>query len=478
MEEENAMNRYFSLASRSVVFGTLLAAATFGFGQDQSMPNMPMPNAPSSSGPQEKEKVQTGLTLGELEQMALNSNPTLSQAAAEIRAAAGRKLQSGLYPNPTVGYQGEQIRGGNQRGGEQGFFVSQDIVLGGKLGLSRRVFEQEKKQAETEAEEQRLRVINSVRLFYYQALAAQEMVDLRRKLSHLAEDAVNTSHQLGNVGQADQPDVLQAEVEGEQAELAVVAAEQKQMRVWRSLAAIVGKPVMPLTHLAGNLEDLPEDNPDQWLQAILQDSPAVKIADLGVLRAEASLARAKREPIPDLQLRGGLQQNRELDATTNRPIGLQGFAEVGVQIPIFNRNQGRVQASRADIERAQREVERVQLLLRERAAVLVQNCLTSRAMVEKYRSRMIPRAQKAYDLYMKSYGGMAAAYPQVLISQRTLFQLQTDYISALETLWGNSIALMGFLLTDGLEAPSRPGEMDQPVRELNVPSSTPSMQPQ
>ena len=472
------MKRHFFWASQSVVFGTLLAAGTVGFGQDQSMPNMPMPNAPAASAPQQKENAHTGLTLGELEQMALSSNPTLAQAAAEIRAAEGRKLQSGLYPNPTVGYQGEQIRGGSQGGGEQGFFVSQDIVLGGKLGLSRRVFEQEKKQAEAEGEEQRLRVINSVRLFYYQALSAQEMVDLRRKLSQLAADAVNTSHQLGNVGQADQPDVLQAEVEAEQAELAVVAAEQKQLRVWRSLAAIVGKPAMPLTHLAGNLEDLPADNPDQWLQAILQDSPAVKIAELGVLRAEASLARAKREPIPNLQLRGGLQQNRELDATTNRPIGLQGFAEVGVQIPIFNRNQGNVQASRADIERAQREVERVQLVLRERAASLVQNYLTSRAMVERYRNRMIPRAQKAYDLYVKSYGGMAAAYPQVLISQRTLFQLQTDYISALETLWGNSIALKGFLLTDGLEAPSRPGEMDQPVRELNVPSSMNSMQPQ
>jgi len=179
--------------------------------------------------------------------MALTNNPTLAQAAAEIRAATGRKMQSGLYPNPTVGYQGEQIRGGAQGGGEQGFFVSQDIVLGGKLGLNRQVFEQEKKQSEAEGEEQRLRVINSVRLFYYQSLAAQEMVDLRWKLSQVAEDAVKTSHQLGNVGQADQPDVLQAEVEGEQAELAVAAAEQKQLRVWRGLAATVGKPELPLT---------------------------------------------------------------------------------------------------------------------------------------------------------------------------------------------------------------------------------------
>ena len=458
--------------------GVLLAVLTMsplGFSQDHPMLGMPSPATKTPS--QEQATTQSGLTLVELEQIALSNNPTLAQAAAEIRAATGRKLQSGLYPNPTVGYQGEQIRGGIQGGGEQGFFVSQDIVLGGKLGLNRRVLEQEKKQAEAEAEEQRLRVINGVRMFYYQALAAQEMVDLRRKLSKLAEDAVQTSHQLGNVGQADQPDVLQAEVEGEQAELAVVAAEQNQLRAWRALTATVGKPEMPLTHLAGNLEDLPEDSPDQWLQAIVQDSPAVKIAELGVLKAETSLARAKREPIPDLQLRGGLQQNRELEATTNRAIGLQGFAEVGVQIPIFNRNQGNVQASRAHVERAQREVQRVQLVLRERAAALLQSYMTSRSTVEQYRNRMIPRARKAYELYLKSYGGMAAAYPQVLISQRTLFQLQTDYLAALENLWGNSIALKGFLLTDGLEAPSRAGEMDQPVRELNVPSPTSSMQP-
>jgi len=48
-----------------------------------------------------------------------------------------------------------------------------------------------------------------------------------------------------------------------------------------------------------------------------------------------------------------------------------------------------------DVERAQREVERVRLVLRERAAALVQNYLTSRAMVEKYRSRMIPRAPES-----------------------------------------------------------------------------------
>src|SRR5579885_2311076 len=199
------MKRQIDPLSVALALGILLTVLTMsplGFGQEQSMPGMPMPNTPPTAAmpPQQQGTTQSGLTLAELEQMALSNNPTLVQAAAEIRAATSRKLQSGLYPNPTVGYQGEQIRGGSQGGGEQGFFVSQDIVLGGKLGLNRRVFEQEKKQAEAESDEQRLRVINGVRMFYYQALAAQEMVDLRHKLSKLAEDAVQTSHQLGNVG--------------------------------------------------------------------------------------------------------------------------------------------------------------------------------------------------------------------------------------------------------------------------------------
>src|SRR4029453_7507842 len=73
--------------------------------------------------------------------------------------------------------------------------------------------------------------------------------------------------------------------------------------------------------------------------------------------------------------------------------------------------------------------------------------------VEKYRTQMIPRAQKAYDLYLASFRQMAAAYPQVLIAQRNLFQLHEHYISDLITTWQSAVEITGLLLTGGLEAP-------------------------
>src|SRR6202022_515355 len=179
--------------------------------------------------------------------------------------------------------------------------------------------------------------------------------------------------------------------------------------------------------------NIPPCNADEIVEKIVNESPAVRIAELGVKRAEAALAREKREPIPDLQLRGGMEQNRELlSAPSGRSVGLQGFADVGVRIPIFNRNQGNIATAKADADRARREVERVKLLLRERAASVVQNYTFSQTAVDRYKNQMIPRAQKAYEMYTKKNQKMAAAYPQVLISERTLMQLEVSYISALE----------------------------------------------
>ena len=411
----------------------------------------------------------SGLTLEQLEQMATAHNPTLAQAQAGIRAAQGRVRQAGLWPNPTIGYTGSEIRGGSFGGGEQGFFVQQQVLLGGKLRLSQNVFKQEQKQAEAEADEQHLRVENGVRIAFYQSLAAQQMVELRQKLNDLAKDALQTTQQLFNVGQADQPDALQAEVEADEAELALVSARQEQQRAWSVLAATVGQAQLPLTRLQGDLENAPNLDPQQTVETILRDSPAVKIAQLDVTRAEAETSRARREPVPDITLRAGYQRSGELLEPTGKPVGGIGFAEAGINIPLFNRNQGNIAAARADTDRAQREVERVALVLRQQAAPLIQSYATSRAIADRYRTQTLPSAQKAYELYLAKYHQGGAAYPQVLIAQRTFFRLQAAYVNALENVWINASALQGLLLTDGLDQPSAPGTINQPVREINMP---------
>jgi cobalt-zinc-cadmium efflux system outer membrane protein len=77
-------------------------------------------------------------------------------------------------------------------------------------------------------------------------------------------------------------------------------------------------------------------------------------------------------------------------------------------------------------------------------------------MASRYQREVLPRAQKAYELYLAKFRQMGAAYPQALIAQRTLFQLRAEYISSLVELWQNVTQLRGMLLAGGLDAP---GEM-------------------
>jgi outer membrane protein, heavy metal efflux system len=417
-------------------------------------------------------------TLERMQKIASESNPTLRQGELEIRAAKARKQQVGLYPNPTLGYTGDEIRGGSVGGGKQGIFVQQTIVTGGKLGLSRDIFGKEVKLAELEAEEQKIRVQSAVKIAFLRVLAAQELLDARQDMAKIARDAAETQRRLMNTGQADESEVLEAEVEAQRMRMGARMQENTLREEWRSLTAVIGKPELPLATVAGDLEkDWPELNEEQAVEAISKESPAVRIAEAAEARAENVLARARRGAIPDVQLRAGMEYNHETLGSVPFAKGWEGIAEVAVEIPLFNRNQGNVAAARADIERAGQEKRRIALTLRERAASAIDQYANARLMAMEYRDEMLPRAKKAYGLMVDKYGQMLASHPRVLDAQRKLYQLQIEYIAALESVWTNGIALQGYLLTDGLEAPARPSEVDRPVRETNVPMPERTMSP-
>ena len=407
------------------------------------------------------------MKLESFEQLALKNNPTLKQAEAIAAQSSALARQAGLWPNPTIGYSGEEIRGGSSRGGQQGAFVQQSIVLGRKLRRRQDVFEQQHKADTLGIEEQRLNVQGAIQVQFYTALAAQRAAEVRRQLLKIAMDAAETAHQLANVGQADAPDILQTEVEAEQAKLDFVRAQREYIQAFRTLATISGQPDLAISLLEGELEQPPEIDIDHWVDAAFQQSPSVQRAIQEANRAQAILARDKREPIPDLTLRAGMQQNREINPESMQPIGLQAFATASVQIPIFNRNQGNVQAAKLELERARQEVERVKLSLAQSAQPLLQRYATERLEVDRYRTQLLPRAKRAYELYLQKYRNMASAYPQVIISQRTYFQLQENYAQVLGQLWTTAAQLQNYLLADGVSAPRPSGSTST---QVNLPN--------
>src|SRR3989449_6061846 len=303
-----------------IIAGALVAAGAMQ-AQEMQMPqqvqhhqmNIPVvkPEYPRMGRAQENVKGAL-ITLEQVQKIANESNPTLRQAEAEIRAAKARQQQAGLYPNPTVAYTGDEIRGGSVGGGKQGFFVQQTVVTGGKLGLSRGVFGKDVKLAELEAEEQKMRVHSAVKMAFLRVLAAQELLYARRDMATIAQDATENQRRLMNTGQADETELLEAEVESQRMRMTARMQENKLREEWRSLTAVIGQPDLPLTTVGGDLEKgWPEVNEEEAVEAIAKESPAVRIADAAEARAQSFLARARRESVPDIQVRAGMEYNYE-----------------------------------------------------------------------------------------------------------------------------------------------------------------------
>lgn len=391
------------------------------------------------------------LTLEALQQMALDRNPTLVQAAAQVRISRGKAMQAGLYPNPTVGYTAEQIGADGTAGELQGGFVQQEIVTRGKLGLSRAKFQQEVVQAEAQFEAQQFRIITSVRKAFYHTLATQRQIEVRQELLGNAEDALQTTKSLLNVGQANRPDLLQAEVQVHRARAALRAAERHYQGRWRELAAYVGVPNLDKTPLSGNLEIAEDEvlDADTIIQQLINCSPQLRAARAEVARDRIGVQRERNEPFPNLQLRVETGYNYE---TRNTVAG----ASVGVKLPIWDKNQGTIAQAQAELARAEAEISRIELMLYRKFGETFADYEAALAEARILEQDVLPKTRETYETYREAFEKRRAAWPQVLVAQREYFQFTDEYIDTLLAVRRAEAEINGFFLGDGLDQPTAP----------------------
>jgi outer membrane protein, heavy metal efflux system len=275
---------------------------------------------------------------------------------------------------------------------------------------------------------------------------------VRADLLKVAENAVTTTEELVNVGAANKPDLLQARIEARQERVALENARILYQSAWQQLAAFVGEPCLPLVRLQGELEAagaVPDF--DTALAHLLNASPEVQIAHAELARNQIGLKREQVEPIPNVQVRvaNGYDFETRRDTTS---------VQLGLRLPIFDKNQGNIRAAQARLACAAAEVQRVELSLRQRLSRQYARYRTALAIVEMYHKNNLPDAREAYETYLESFRKQRAAWPQVLVAQRTYFQISVEYVQALDDLRRSEVAILGLLLVDGLDEPPAPGE--------------------
>jgi cobalt-zinc-cadmium efflux system outer membrane protein len=385
------------------------------------------------------------MTLAELEEMAQRCNPTLAQAAARVEAARGNYVQVGLHPNPVAGYIGAEM-GNEGRAGQQGGFLSQELVTAKKLQLNRSVASQEVRQAEYAWEMQRQRVLTDVRRSFYDVLVTQRTVELTEQLARIGEEGVKSVEALIRGKEVARGDFLQARIEADTANVLLERARNRYVAAWRNLAAVVGAADMAPGPLAGDVQDgLSQLTWEDTFSRLLAESPQLASAQAGVARAQAALSRQCAGRVPNVDLQGAVQYD---NATQDTFATLQ----VGLPIPIYNRNQGNIRRAQAELLAAQRNVQTVQLALQQRLAAAFEQYTNARYQVDKYQHDILPNAEASLTLTNSGYRQGEFSYLMLLTAQRTFFQTNLTYLDALRELRASTTAIEGNLLSDSLQA--------------------------
>lgn len=391
----------------------------------------------------QRSRSRDSLPLSELQQLAMQANPTLRQAAGLVQQARGNWLQAGLYPNPSV----EAVQFANN-GPFDGLNVlaTQPIVTGNKLALNRAVAAHDVRRARWEARAQVQRVLNDVQIRYVSALAAQRQAALAEELLKIAEQGVRISELLREGEAVSEADVLQAELQRNDTLVLLRSSRFRADAAWRQLANVVGRPDLPVYALDGNLEaPVPEFEFDSEYTRLINDHPLLHAARARADAAEAQIERERVQPKPNLNVTAGM--GRDFFA----PQFMMYTLQFAVTPPAFNRNQGNIAAALAERQAAQREVVRLELALRDALADAFRRFGAARNEVEIYRDAYLPAADKNLSLVLKAYEAGEFDFLRVLLARRQLFYARVNYITALKNLRNSAIEIEGLLLVGGLE---------------------------
>jgi len=397
-----------------------------------------MPELPTIAG--------EGLTLAQLQDLALANNPTIRQISASAQAAADYRYQVGLSANPIVGYSAMQLA--DQGTDQHVVTVEREFVTAGKLDLNRNVLGHAVEAQKWDVESQRYRVLTDVRLAFIDALVAQRRIEVIDDFHGVVAQGAELAQKRFEAREASQSDPLQAEIQLNEVEVLRQQAQFGWDAAWQEMAATAGVPDMQRSPLSGELNPLVGNL--QWdaiYSDLLGNSPELQASYSRVHQARANMTRQEVQHIPNII--AAIEAGHD-NSTDSGMINLF----VGAPIPVFNDNGGNVSAAYREYCRATHAVKRIEMSLKARLAGVAKEYDSALVAVERYEQQILPKAKKTLDLAEQAYAAGEFSFIQVLIVRRTYFDTNIQYITALGELAKAHAKIDGLLLTGGLEEPT------------------------
>ncbi len=384
------------------------------------------------------------LTLDSLQRMAASNSPLIAQARADIVSFRGTAIQAGTHTNPIIDYESDTV-GSSETRDYQGAYVSQVIETMNKLGLQRAVANLDHLNAQLALQKTRIEVSSQVKAVYYAVLVAGQNVIISAASVRFTEQFLGLqTEKLRRLGESASYEPAQLRALVEAARAGLVAAQNSYVVAWKKLAATVGVPDLPPSQLVGEAAaPPPEINFQEALERMWRVHPDVLVGRNMQALAQYQVRLGKVRRASDVNAYGAIQK----DFTTPGVNHAVYNEQLGVPLPLVDRNRGAAMNAQGDLTRAEQQVRRVQSDLQRQLAAVCAAYETNRGNVRRYRDAVLPDATRAcrevYDRYIESPELLTVT--DIAFAQQQLATAIAQYINSLDGQWRAAADLAGLL---------------------------------
>lgn len=369
------------------------------------------------------------LTLVQSLTLALQRNPQLAAFSLEIRAREAATLQAALLSNPELVVEVENFAGSGSlsafKSTETTVSIGQLIELSGKRHKRAKVAALESDLAAWNYESKRLDVFVQVVTAFNNVLAAQEQVKLDREVLALTEKfKTNIAHRV-QAGRISPAELSRADVEIANVRIALQRSQKILASARQELAATWGAGQITFKRVVGNLDHLAPLPDLNKLFRLLNQNPDLARWQTVKKHRQAVHDLAKAEVIPDPVLSVGWRRFNDR--------GDHAFvAGLTIPLPVFNRNQGRVQESIIRLKQADWRERSGRIGLQAILNRKYQMLMAAHQSLQSLKEEIIPRAQEAFDTINQGYRQGKFGFLDVLDARRTLFSSRQAYLQNLK----------------------------------------------
>lgn len=369
------------------------------------------------------------LTLAEVEQAALDSNPGLRAYRLEVPAALADAHTASLRPNPVLGLTADILQldwfGVRPDSGNWGANVSLPVEFGGKRGARMALADRLVSVTQLQVADSARRVLLAARQAWFALVGARERRRIADDVLHNWQQLVTLNENRFKAQQIAGVELQRAQVALSTAQIGVDEADLALRQAQDALAVIIGS--RERVDAAGALEatDLGMPALDTLEQAALRDRPDVLAARAAREAADANVKLQKAN--------AAITPTFSTDLVSSQGIPLAGLSAL-VPLPLFNRNQGEREKAAVRVEQADRLVHAAEVNALTDVRAAWQELRTRRAALDRFAADapdgILARARAIRETAAYAYQRGGTSLLELLDAERTSADLTRAYADA------------------------------------------------